>query len=407
MRIVIVSIYYKPEPVPKPHELAEGLAARGHQVTVLTGFPNYPSGRFYPGFALRPWQSSLINGVRVIRLPLYPDHSANALLRAAHYVTFFLSALLLGPFLSGPADVVYVWGNPPTSGVAGWIISRLRRARFVYGVHDLWPELALASGMIRRPLFARAIDTIERFVLRRADLVLSISDGFRRAILDKGVPSERVHVIPHWADGEIYRPLPRDEALADRLGWSQRFVVLYAGNIGRLQGLEYLIEAAALLQKARPELLVALMGGGVERERLMGLVTQRQIKNVVFIDSQPPDQVAAYSSLADVLYVGLVTNALSSLTIPSKVQTYLACGRVILCNVPGETAALIHHGRLGVNCKSNTPESIAEGIQTMFALSQDERASMGQRAREVFTREFSMTALLAKHESLMAAPASS
>src|SRR5712691_2021376 len=110
MRILIISIYYKPEPVPKPHELAEGLAARGHHVTVLTGFPNYPSGRFYPGFALRPWNSSMINGVRVVRLPLYPDHSASALLRATQFLTFFLSALLLGPLLCGPADIVYVWG---------------------------------------------------------------------------------------------------------------------------------------------------------------------------------------------------------------------------------------------------------------------------------------------------------
>jgi putative colanic acid biosynthesis glycosyltransferase WcaI len=403
MRIVIVSIYYKPEPVPKPHELAEGLAARGHQVTVLTGFPNYPSGRFYLGFVPRPWKSSVINGVRVVRLLLYPDHSGSAFLRAAHYLTFFLSALVLGPFLSGPTDIVYVWGNPPTSGVAGWVISRLRRGRFVYGVHDLWPELALASGMIRRPLLSGAIDAIERFVLRRADLVLPISDGFRRRIIDKGVPPERVHVIPHWADGEIYRPLARDEALADRLGWSRRFVVLYAGNLGRLQGLEYLIEAAALLQNTRPELLVALMGDGVERAHLKGLVTERQIKNVVFIDSRPPDQVAAHSALADVLYVGLVTNALSSLTIPSKVQTYLACGRAILCNVPGETSELVQRGRLGVNCKSNTPGGIAEGIQVVIALSENERASMGQRGREAFTREFSMTALLAKHESLMGA----
>src|SRR2546421_1156827 len=143
MRIVIISIYYKPEPVPKPHELAEGLAARGHHVTVLTGFPNYPTGRFYPGYSLRPWKVSASNGVRVVRLPLYPDHSASALLRVAHYLTFFISAFVLGPFLTGPADIVYVWGNPPTSGLAGWLISRLRRARLVYGVHDLWPELAL------------------------------------------------------------------------------------------------------------------------------------------------------------------------------------------------------------------------------------------------------------------------
>src|SRR5437879_2352672 len=149
MRILIVSIYYKPEPVPKPHELAEGLAARGHNVTVLTGFPNYPLGRFYSGYSVRPWRTEVIGGARVIRIPIYPDHSSTPVLRAAHYLTFFLSALLLGPILSGPVDVVYVWGNPPTSGVAGWMISLLRGARFVYGVHDLWPELAVASGMIR------------------------------------------------------------------------------------------------------------------------------------------------------------------------------------------------------------------------------------------------------------------
>src|SRR2546425_3363957 len=192
MRILIVSIYYKPEPVPKPHELAEGLARRGHQVTVLTGFPNYPVGRFYPGHSPRLWRKEIVNGVRVIRVPIYPDHSAHAVLRAAHYVTFFVSALVLGPILSGAIDIVYVWGNPPTTGLAGWIISRLRRTPFVYGVHDLWPELALVSGMVQSSIVARMIDALERFVLKRADLIIAISQGFRHKILEKAVPSERI-----------------------------------------------------------------------------------------------------------------------------------------------------------------------------------------------------------------------
>src|SRR2546426_2656673 len=152
MRILIISIYYKPEPVPKPHELAEGLAARGHTVTVLTGFPNYPTGRLYPGFGLRPWRTEHVNGVRVIRVPLYPDHSANALLRSAHYVTFFVSALLLGSILTGRQDVVYVWGNPPTSGVAGWLIAGLRNVRFMGRVYEPWPELRRASGVGKNPV---------------------------------------------------------------------------------------------------------------------------------------------------------------------------------------------------------------------------------------------------------------
>ncbi|TMC55512.1 MAG: glycosyltransferase family 4 protein [Chloroflexi bacterium] len=403
MRILIVSIYYKPEPVPKPHELAEGLAARGHEVTVLTGFPNYPSGRLYPGFAVRPWRTNVVNGVRVVRLPLYPDHSASALLRSAHYVTFFLSALALGPVLSGLIDVVYVWGNPPTSGLAGWIISRLRRARFVYGVHDLWPDLALAAGMIQSSLVARMIDALERFVLRKADLVLPISDGFRRRILEKGVPAERLYVIPHWADGALYRPVPRDPALAERLGLSSCFVVLYAGNVGRLQGLQNLIEAADLLRRTHASLRVVVMGDGVERPRLKGIVTERQINNVMFIDPEPPARVAVYSALADVLYVGLVSSTLSPLSVPSKVQTYLACGRPILSNVPGETAELVSRGCFGLNCESDTPQGIAEGIRRMAALSENERAVMGKKARQVFIEEFEMSSLLGRHEKLMEA----
>jgi glycosyltransferase involved in cell wall biosynthesis len=403
MRILIVSIYYKPEPVPKPHELAEGLAKRGHQVTVLTGFPNYPLGRFYPGYSVRLWRKETVNGVRVIRVPIYPDHSANALLRAAHYVSFFISALVLGPMLGGAVDIVYVWGNPPTSGLAGWIISRLRRARFVYGVHDLWPELALVSGMVRSSVLARMIDALERFVLGRADLVLAISQGFKQKILQKGILQERVHAIPHWADGELYRPLPLDKTLQEELGWRGRFVLLYAGNVGRLQGLDNLVEAAALLQTTMPSLLVVIVGDGVERESLKRVVSARQGSNVVFIDPKPPETIVAYSGVADVLYVGLKSSSLAPLSVPSKVQTYLACGRPVLCNVPGETSDLVDESGVGINCMSDTPEGIAEALRRIAAVPVPERAAMGRRAREVFLRDFAMVSLLKRHEDLMEA----
>jgi len=401
MRILIVSIYYKPEPVPKPHELAEGLAARGHHVTVLTGFPNYPTGQFYRGYRLRLWRREMINGADVIRLPIYPDHSTKPLLRAAHYVSFFLSVLLLGPFLSGSPDIVYVWGNPPTSGLAGWFISRLKGAPFVYGVHDLWPDLAVVSGMVGDSMFARMIDALERFVLKRADLILAISQGFRERIVAKGVQRERVQVIPHWADGELYRPVAANGVLRKDLKWVGRFVLLYAGNVGRPQGLDHLIEAAGLLQTTMPSLLVVLVGDGVERERLRSLVSQRSCDNVVFIDPQPPATIVAYSGLADALYVGLKSGSLAPLSVPSKVQTYLACGRPLLCNVPGETAELVNTARVGVTCNSDTPEGIAEGVRALVTVSEDERAAMGRRARELFLRDFSMASLLERHEKLM------
>jgi glycosyltransferase involved in cell wall biosynthesis len=210
-------------------------------------------------------------------------------------------------------------------------------------------------------------------------------------------------VIPHWADGTLYRVVPPNKGLAERLGLCNRFMVLYAGNIGRLQGLENLVEAAELLQEALPSLRVVLVGDGLERERLKAIATERAISNVVFMDPQPPHVIVAYSALAAILYVGLVTSSLSALSVPSKVPTYLACGRPILCNIPGETAELVKRGSFGINCESNSAQGIAQGIQRMVALSERERAAMSRNAREMFSHEFAMTPLLERHERLMRA----
>jgi colanic acid biosynthesis glycosyl transferase WcaI len=402
MRILIVSIYYAPEPIPKPHELAEGLARRGHSVTVLTGFPSYPEGKIYQGYRQRWRQVERINGVRVVRLPVYADHSARAIKRAAHVLSFFFSVLLLGPWLTGPFDVAYVWGNPPTSGLAGWILSRLRGAKFVYGVHDLWPEMAEDTGMIRsrRPL--AMLGALERFVLSRADFVLPISEGFRENVVEKGVPRSRVKVIPHWADEAIYRPVPRDEALIERLGIRGCFVVAYAGNIGRLQGLAELVEAASLLRHKLPQLRVLLIGNGLEREPLQALAARLEAHNVLFIERMPPADVVRHSAVADALYVGLKETKLARVSVPSKVASYLACGRAVIANVPGETAVLVDKAEIGVNTGAPTTAAIADAIRHMADLTPSAREAMGLRSLALFRATFSMDTLLQEHEDLLA-----
>jgi colanic acid biosynthesis glycosyl transferase WcaI len=401
MRILIVTIYYSPEPVPKPHELAEGLARRGHHVTVLTAFPTYPEGKFYPGYDVRWRQVDQINGVRVVRLPVYPDHSARARHRVAHVLSFFLAVLCLGPWLSGKFDIAYVWGNPPTSGVAGWLISRLRGARFVYGVHDLWPELAEESGMIRGAVPLRILGAVERFVLSRADLVLPISEGFRESVIQKGVAPTRVLVIPHWADDRVYHPAPRDTTLAEQLGIGDCFVIVYAGNIGRLQGLAQLVEAAGLLRAEMPRLRLLMIGDGVERERLRQMALQLGASNIQFIDRMSPQDVVRHCALADALYLGLADTKLARLSVPSKLPTYLACGRPVIANVPGETAAFVERHGFGVNCAGATAAAIAEAVRIMADASPEIREAMSARALNLFRTSFRMETLLDQHDSAM------
>ena len=402
MRILIVSIYYAPEPIAKPHELAEGLARRGHSVTVLTGFPSYPEGKIYEGYRQSWRRVEQTNGVRVVRLPVYADHSARAIKRAAHVLSFFLSVLFLGPWLSGPFDVAYVWGNPPTSGLAGWLLSRLRGAKFVYGVHDLWPEMAEDSGMIRgrRPL--AVLGALERFVLRRADVVLPISEGFRQNVVGKGVPPSRVKVIPHWADDAVYHPVPAADALIDRLGIRNCFVVAYAGNIGRLQGLAELVEAASLLRHSLPQLRVLLIGNGLERDSLRTLAARLEAHNVLFLDRMPAADVVRHAAVADALYVGLADTKLARVSVPSKLASYLACGRAVIANVPGETAVLVEESAIGVNTAGSTAAAIADAISRMAALTPEARHAMGLQSLALFRTTFSMDTLLQEHEVILA-----
>jgi colanic acid biosynthesis glycosyl transferase WcaI len=401
MRILIVSIYYAPEPIPKPNELAEGLARRGHHVTVLTGFPSYPEGKIYAGYRQRWRQVEHLNGVRVVRLPVFADHSARAIKRAAHVLSFFLSVLTLGPWLSGPFDVAYVWGNPPTSGLAGWVLSRLRGARFVYGVHDLWPEMAEDSGMISGRWPLAMLGALERFVLRRADFVLPISEGFRQNVIEKGVAPSRVKVIPHWADGAVYHPVPPDESLLDRLGIRGCFIVAYAGNIGRLQGLAELIEAASLLRHRLPQLRVVLIGHGVERDALRALAARLDARNVVFVDRMPAADVVRHSAVADALYVGLADTKLARVSVPSKLATYLACGRAVIANVPGETAGLVEEAQIGLNTGAPTAVAIADAISRLAALDPAAREAMAVRSLALFRARFSMDTLLQEHEAIL------
>ncbi len=401
MRILIVSIYYPPEPVPKPGELAIGLARRGHDVTVLTGVPSYPSGRVHPGYRNGWPRQESVNGVRVIRLPTFPDRSAVAWRRSLHYALFAVGATLGGLLRAGPQDIVYVWGNPPTSGLAGYLVSRVRRARFVYGVHDLWPDLALASRMVRPGAFVGLIRRLERFLWRRADLVLPVSEGFRSTIVQEvGRPAE-VITLPHWADASVYRPVPRPAALASELGVDGRFTILYAGNLGRLQGLENLIRAAALVRDTEPQLRVLLAGAGIERPELERVARAAGATNVQFLGAVPPERVVELSMVADALYVGLLSDGIAERSVPSKFITYLACGRPIICNVPGETTRITTQEAVGVVCDRNAPDGIAEAMRKLMAMGPEARAAMGERALAAFRRVYDMELLLDKHDALM------
>jgi putative colanic acid biosynthesis glycosyltransferase WcaI len=400
MRVIILSQYYWPEPIPKPHQLAVSLRERGHEVVAVTTVPNYPTGKVYEGYRVRPWQREECDGVSILRVGALPDHSRSAFLRTLNYLTFCVSAGTLGPLLSGPADAMYVWHPPLTIGLSAWMFTLTRGVPFLYGVHDIWPETVQATGMLTNQRLLGVLRRLESFVYRRAAAIGVVSPGFRQNLLGKGVPDEKLHLLPDWADESVYRPVPPDPVLAEKLGMLGKFNVVFGGNLGVLQGLDTMVRAAARLQDL-PDIQFVFVGEGTERATAQELVASLGVRNVRFVPAQPTGQMSAIYALAEVLLVHLIRDPLFELSVPAKTFAYLACGRPVLAAVPGNANDLIQEAGAGVTCSNGDPEAMAKAVRDLYCLLPEQRQAMGERGLCVFRKKFSREVVVAQHEQVL------
>ena len=391
MRILILTQWYPPEPQKLQSDLAETLRSLGHDVTVLTGFPNWPSGKLYPGYRLRHWQKENRDGVPLIRIPLSPDHSRSVFKRILNYVSFAASAAVLGPWLAPRTDVVHVVHPPVAVGGAGWLISRLWRVPFAYEILDMWPETLRATGMMNSERALSLIGWFAKWVYNRAAAIRVISPGFRDNLLGKGVPPEKVHIISNWVDTDFYKPMKPDPELARKLGLAGRFNIMYAGTIGLAQKLDTVLDTACLLQDL-PDIQFVLVGDGIELPRLQETAWARQLHNVRFLGRYPGDMMPDFYALADVLLVHLRDDPLFRITVPHKTLTYLASGKPVLAAVEGDVADVVGSVRAGLTCPSSNPQALADTVRQFFEMSPIERDAMGQNGRrtayELYRRDY-------------------
>lgn len=400
MRIIILSQWYPPEPESKIHLLARDLAARTHQVTSVTGYPNYPSGQLYPGYRIHWRQWEYLDGVRVLRLPLYPSHDRSALKRAANYSSFAISASVLGPTLIGQADVMWVYHPPLTIGLPAWLISAARHVPFVFEIQDMWPETLAATGMFSSQSAANVLSAFARFVYRRAAAITVISPGFRQNLICKGVPAEKIQIMPNWADEDVFRPVPPDAALAAEYGFAGRFNVLFAGNMGSAQALDAVLDAASCLQEM-PAIQFVFIGDGVDAGRLKASARERGLANVRFIGRQPAEQMPRFFALADALLVHLRRNPLFEITIPSKTIAYLACGRPIIAATAGDAAEVVRDAGAGLICPPEDPAALAARVRELYEMSPETRAALGEAGRQAHLRHYTRRALVDRYETLL------
>lgn len=400
MRILILSQYYFPEPVTFPHELAVGLLNKGHEVTTITAIPNYPYDQLYPDYRVRPWQWETQDGVKIIRVPLIPDHSKSSARRMLNYTSFMMASSLVGPWINGRFDVMYVWHPPLTLGVSASIIGMMKRIPFLYGVYDLWPEAIAATGISNNNLLMNGLRKLERFVYRRAASIAVISPGFKDNLIGKGVPPEKIQVLTHWADESLFRPVPPNPELAAEMGMAGRFNVLFAGNIGLAQALESVIEAAQRLTEF-PEIQFVFAGDGMDQPRLETLARERNLTNVKFLGRQPYESMPDLYALSDVLLAHYKKDPLFEISVPGKLFAYLACQKPVLMASEGDSARIVQDSGAGLTCPAEHPEAIADAVLKLYRMPPEERAIMGAAGLKTFQEKYSRSVLVDRHEELL------
>jgi glycosyltransferase involved in cell wall biosynthesis len=394
MRIIFLTITFYPEPnAIHGLPLAKHLAAKGYNIKVLTSFPQYPIGRIYPGYRMRPWQWETIEGIPVLRVPIYPSHDTSAIRRFFTYLSFAFAAATIGATLIGPADVVYLYDPPPTNGIASLILKVFRRTPIVHDIADMWPETVVESGMVRnkytKKIMSALIGAWCRFLYRQADIVTVLSPGFKRLLIERGVPANKVRVIYNWADETTFHPIEPDPVLAREIGFEGRFNIVYAGNLGVYQGVDTVIKAAALI-KDHPRIQVVLVGIGPTQDELKRLASDLGADNVRFLGRRQYEEMPKINSLADVLLIHLKDRAFLHATIPGKTQVSLASGLPILMAVRGDAAEIVRKAKAGIICEPENPSAMAKAMVEMSQLSKEKLQDMGRQGRSYYLHNLSL-----------------
>lgn len=387
MRILIVSQYFWPENF-RVNDLVAGLVSRGHAVTVLTGLPNYPSGRFFHGYGWRgPWLEDHA-GAKVVRVPLLPRGRGGSVRLTLNYLSFVLSGIWGAVFrLRGPFDVIIVFETSPiTVGIPAAFARWRFRAPILFWVLDLWPDSLAATGAVRSPLALGAVSRLVRWVYRRCARVLVESHAFIPEVARHGVPLARILYFPNWVEAG-YRVL--DARLSDKVpSLPAGFRVMFAGNIGAAQDFPAVLAAAERL-KERTDVHWLIVGDGRMADWVKNEARARGLKQQVhFLGQQPSETMPHFFAAADALLVSLKPEPIFALTVPGKLQSYLACGRPVLAMLDGEGARLVEEAEAGLVCPAGDAVALADNVIKLAALSPVERERLGANGRRYAETHF-------------------
>lgn len=395
MKILYISQQFYPEmgaASGRVYELSRYWVNQGHDVTVLTTFPNYPDGIIHESYKSKSrmlFYRETIDGIKVIRVFSLPTHLRSSVRRILYYISFFLSSSLAGLFLK-PFDVVIATSPSLFIGLTGLILSRLKGMPLVFEVRDLWPEIIPAIGAGKESsLSYRFFDKLAGTLYNKSNLIVVVTESFKDEIVSsRGIKPDKIEIIENAVDTEFFKPFEVGPETIEKLGLKDRFVVTYIGTIGYTHGAEVILKAAPEIKRRIPELLFLLVGSGSDKERLLKLGRESGLDNVRFLDPQPKNSIPTFINASGITLVLSIKQPLLHKTIFAKVFEPMACGKPIIVGAVGETRNIVvEKADCGIGFEPEDAQGLTDSIVKLYN-DPDLRKKLGENGRKYVTENF-------------------
>lgn len=392
--ILVISQYFYPEQF-RINDICAEWVKRGYKVTVLTGIPNYPQGTFFKGYNLTHKRTEEWKGVRIIRIPLIP-RGCNAVNLTANYLSFVVSGFIWKSLTDIKADFVFTFEvSPMTQALIGvWYAKKHHIPHYLY-VQDLWPENVEIVTGVHSPLVLRPIGKMVDYIYQNCTKIFATSPSFVREICKRGVPEKKVHYWPQYAE-EFYMPM---KASKNR---DSRFTITFTGNIGYAQGLDILPKVAEQLKKENINVKFLVVGDGRYREEFETEIEKRNVSDMFELTGRKePEEIPQILADSDAAFLSFMDNPLFSMTIPAKLQSYMACGVPIIAAVSGETKRIIEEAKCGVCCDIGNVEALSNSIDWLVEQKKSGLKKMSGNAIEYYRKKFDKEKLMNRIEEIL------
>ncbi|MGI6431512.1 MAG: glycosyltransferase family 4 protein [Synergistaceae bacterium] len=393
--LLVVSQYFYPEQF-RINDICSEWIKRGYKVTVLTGIPNYPQGKFYKGYGFFKKTKEHYNGMEIRRIPLLP-RGTGALMMALNYFSFVVSGFFWSIFTDLNADIVFIYEvSPMTQALPGvWYAKRKKIPCFLY-VMDLWPENVEIVGGVKNKTILGLIGKMVNYIYSNCDKIFTSSKSFISAIENRGISKGKIKFWPQYAE-ECYKPLNKDDNIIGLIPDDGTFNLIFAGNIGYAQGLEILPKAAKILKSEGKRVRFNIVGDGRFKENLISMTVEENVREMFnFIEKQPADKIPEFMSACDAALITLSGSRIFEMTLPAKLQSYLACGIPIVVSGNGEIQEVVKESGAGLYCNAADPEALSQIIAELLSQTDEQMTLLGKNARKFYEENYDRSMLLDK-----------